>query len=104
MKYVILQHPLKTTVVVAGLGLNHDELAAAYIAQGYVPTSAGFLRCLERNRFETFGESTSLKLVSHADDARLIQAYSLATLRMVQPTTNSPAQAGADTGTATSGT
>lgn len=85
MKYVVLQHPQKMTAVAAGLGLNHDELAAPFLAQGYTAASAGFMRFLEHERFEVFGHSTSLKLGPHADDARLLSAYHSACLRLAPP-------------------
>jgi len=75
MKYVTLQHPQKLAIVVAGCGLTHAELAAPYQAQGYTARNAGFFRLLERERFECFGFSESLKLHPHPDDARLLQAW-----------------------------
>ncbi len=75
MKYVTLQHPKKITIVVAGYGLTHAQLAAPYQAQGYTAYSAGFVRFLDRGRFECFGFSESPKLHPHPDDPRILQAW-----------------------------
>lgn len=81
MKYVVLQHPAKGLAVVAGLALSHKELATPFTEAGYRATSAGFIRFLDRERFETFGYSDSLRLTPNADDARLLSAFYSACLR-----------------------
>lgn len=81
MKYVVLHHPSRGPIVVAGLNLKHDELATPWLAQKFTAQSAGFFRLLERERFECFGWSDSLKLGPHADDARLLSAFYSASLR-----------------------
>lgn len=81
MKYVVLHHPTKGLAIVAGLFLDHAQMAGAFAAAGYVPQSAGFIRWLPGERFEAFGHSESLKLASHSDDARLLSAFYSATLK-----------------------
>lgn len=82
MKYVILQHPQNIPVIAAGCGPSHLELAESYLAKGYKATSAGFMRCLPDGRFQAWGGSESLKLATHPDDARVLQAFHMATVRV----------------------
>ena len=87
MKYVVLQKPSALTVVVASLTQTHADLAAPYVAQGYTPQSAGFVRFLAHERFQCFGRSASLGLGPHADDPRLLSALHGASLRAAELST-----------------
>lgn len=82
MKYVVLKHPQTgATSIVFGLMISHAEIAAHYLAAGYIPQSAGHVRFLERGLFETLGRSDSLALEPHPDDARLIAAMYASNLK-----------------------
>ena len=82
MKYVAVQHPVTGTIEFhCSMLKKHEEIAAPYVARGYTARSAAFLRFLPGERFETFGQSTSLGLGPHADDARMLSAFYSATLR-----------------------
>lgn len=82
MKYVVLQN-LNTGRLEFRIGLlvDHDLLAAPLITLGYVLRSAGYLRFLENERFETFGRSENLNIGTHPDDARMLSAFYSATLK-----------------------
>jgi hypothetical protein len=88
MKYVRLVHPQPHQLPRIALGLapqSHADIAEPSIAEGYVPRTAGFLRILPSGHFETFGESVSLRLSSHPDDARLIYALHRASVETARP-------------------
>ena len=81
MKYVALQRRATGLIEYRmGLMTAHDELAAPLLKTCTV-FSAGFIRFLPEGRFETFGQSTSLKIGPHADDARTISAFYAAGLK-----------------------
>lgn len=88
MKYVVLKHADKLPVVVLGLLISHDQLAAPWLPLGYKPASAGFVRAAGADQFETFGYSSSLQLTPNTGDAEIIRALYLATLK----TAPAPAQ------------
>ncbi|WP_414664882.1 hypothetical protein [Horticoccus sp. 23ND18S-11] len=83
MKYVALQPAAGGTIEYRlGLLTTHADMAAPLLERGYRVVSAGFVRCLGGDRFETFGYSTSLNATPHADDARVISALHMAVLKM----------------------
>lgn len=86
MKYVVLQHPQRVAIVVAGCGPTHAQLAEPYVSQGYTARSAGFLRWIGGGRFACWGYSTSLKLFPHPDDPRLLQAWHQSLLSLAPAT------------------
>jgi hypothetical protein len=88
MKYLLLKH--KTTrepmVLIGAAPQTHAQLAALAEPAGFVPASAGFVRIIEGGKFETYGESASLRIGSHPDDSRIIAALHRATLAMNEAT------------------
>ena len=84
MKYLLLKHKTTSTpmLLIGAVPQTHAQLAALAEPAGFVPQSAGFVRIVEGGKFETFGESTSLKLGSHPDDSRIIAALHRATLSL----------------------
>lgn len=76
MKYVRLKHPSKSDIYRLGLMATHAQIVAEVLAlnHDYVPFSAGFVKVAPTGRLETFGQSTSLTLSPHADDARIMSA------------------------------
>lgn len=84
MKYVLLRHPTTHEQRIE-LGLaprRHADLAAAAIAEGFQPATAGFVRMLDNGSLETFGSSDSLGVASHPDDSRILSALYRATLAL----------------------
>jgi hypothetical protein len=91
MKYVILQHPEKAPVVVLGMMVTHQDIAAPWLARGYRATSAGFVQSLPGGGFRTFGYSTSLQLTPDKYDDRLLTSMHDATVKTA-PSTDFSAQ------------
>jgi hypothetical protein len=80
MKYVFLQHPATGDLELRcgfGFGCSHRDLAESLLKQKYAAVSAGHFCLRDDGVVETFGESTSLGLGPHGDDARHLTTFNL---------------------------
>lgn len=82
MKYVRLEKAGHSELRFGMAPQTHKDIAAPLVAQGYSPTSAGFLRWTACGKVEAFGTSTSLNLSPAPRDAALITGFYRVTLEM----------------------
>lgn len=73
MKYVRFKHPTLGEIYRCGLHCTHADIANEVQAKSpaHVPFSAGFMRFVPGG-IQTFGQSTSLKLVPDPSDATIL--------------------------------
>lgn len=83
MKYIVFESKNGPRISIFAAPTTHAEEARSH--QGWKPTSAGFVEFLGGGRVRTFGFSNSLNLHPAPMDAKFIEVFMSATLKLATP-------------------